>query len=157
MACASVLISIAALIIALYALREARKSNTLPGALEFLGQYRGLATDRRRVIDKLKPNAGEVSDLDPEIRDEVIRVSHYLDQLGFLVEHNLVDAKLVAGFMGDSIVLLWQVLSPFIKTERERRGGGDYQWYFQKLAERMEAMEPARVRRERGWLKRFGS
>ena len=153
MAWASLVISIAALIVAIlsawYALRGARIGNALPGALEFLGQHRDFAPDRRFIAQELTSTADVqlgIAELPEEIRERVVRVSHYLDHLGVLVERDLVDAKLVAGFMGGSIIWLWKVLGPYIEVERERRGE-EYQMYFEDLAVRMQGIEPAKVRR----------
>ena len=146
-ALAGLLVALLAIIVALYALGEARKSNALPGALDFLGQYRDLATDRRLIVDKLDPPHRELSDIPVEIRDEAVRVSHYLDHLGFLVEHDFIDLELVASFMGGSITRLWGLLSEFIGTERERRGGEAYQVYFQKLAQTMREIQASEARR----------
>jgi hypothetical protein len=151
MAFASIVIALVALIVAGYALREARIANALPGALAFLGQYRDLAADRRLIVSELAPELG-MSDIPAEIRDQVDRVSHYLDQLGFLVDHQLVKAEVVAGFMGDSIIRLWKILSPYVEAERQRRGEDDYQRYFENLAETMREIEPAKARAR---LKRF--
>ena len=61
-------------------------------------------------------------------------MSQYLDNLGVLVAHGLLSPELAAGFLGDSALRMWRVLSPFIVRERELRTPPHYQHYFEHLA-----------------------
>ena len=87
-------------------------------------------------------------------------VAHYLNQLGFLVELNVVDAEHVAAIMGPSVLLLWEKLEPYIAAERHKRVGqgrdGGYAEFFERLAEKLERIQPARARRRltdvRWWM-----
>jgi hypothetical protein len=170
MAIATILMAFAALVVAILsawnALREARIGNALPGALDFLGQYREgeLIANREFVARHLPdwdPQEYGISNLPHYVQYTVTPASHYLDHLGVLVEHGLVDARMVAGSMGDSIIRQWNVLEPYIERERELRAGAalrecrkpeDYQWYFEKLAKRMREIGPAEARRRpRRW------
>src|SRR5262245_27543784 len=113
-------------------LREARKANALPTLLEFVQEYRRYEADRRYLLRDLRnehdPKVG-ISGLPNDARERVVRVQHYLDQLGLLVDQQLVDAGAVAGFMGESVLRSWQALSPYITAERDIRGE-DYAEYF---------------------------
>jgi hypothetical protein len=115
--------------------------------LEFLSQYRDTEADRRFIIRELQkaaePELG-ISELPEGIRQRVVNVSHYLDHLGVLVDRELVDATVVYGFMGPSVVRLWSILSPYIEAEAERRREAEYQDYFRRLAIKMNAIQAER-------------
>jgi hypothetical protein len=145
----SVLVSIAAVCAAAAsafyagrALREARKANAVPALLDFVRECRQYEPDRRSVLRHLRdehdPRLG-ISGLPDEAREHVIRVCHYLDQLGILVDQRIVDPEAVAGFMGESILVSWRALAPYIKGERAARKR-DYVSYFEDLAAQVFAL-----------------
>lgn len=73
-------------------------------------------------------------------------LTHLVDNIGLLVAERLVPAELVAGYMGTSILDLWERLAPHIYADREvrRAEGADpgYQFYFEHLAETMKKWIP---------------
>ena len=75
-----------------------------------------------------------------------IQVSLYLDNVGVLVARGLLAPELAAGFLGDSVLRMWRVLSPFIVRERELRTPPHYQHYFEHLAATVQQVDPTRAR-----------
>jgi hypothetical protein len=85
-------------------------------------------------------------------REKVLRVLHYLDHLGLLVDQKLADEKSIGGFIGDAIINLWQSLEPYIRAERakrqrERPDDAQYQLYFEDLAARMSKLDLPEIRK----------
>lgn len=93
----------------------------------------------------LDPAAG-IRALPDDVAQAALRVSHYLDNLGVLVAHGLLDPKLAAGFLGDSTLRLWSQLQPFIARERTLRSPQAYLQYFEHLAVTLHKAQPVRVR-----------
>lgn len=140
--------AVASAVWAWQSVREARRANTVPALVDFFREYRSYEPSRRYVLRDLKsldPQLG-VSELPDEARGHVVTVCHYLDQLGLLVDRRLVEAEAVAGLMGDSILLCWQSLAPYIRQERATRGR-DYAAYFEALVESVWAIGPSAARR----------
>jgi hypothetical protein len=48
----------------------------------------------------------------------VVKLSHYFDHLGVLVQSRVVRPKPVAIYIGGSIGEAWKVLEPYIQSER---------------------------------------
>jgi hypothetical protein len=128
--------------------RESRRANDI-AVLEFLREYREAERSRRYVFRELAtehPSPVRIADLPDKPRDHALTVCHYLDHLGFLVDHRIVDQEGVAGLMGESILRAWEVLAPYIGSEREARGT-DYAAYFEDLAERIRRLDPPTERK----------
>jgi hypothetical protein len=148
---ASIVAASAALVSAFFAglaLREARKAQKVPALLDFVREYRQYEDDRRYVLLQLRdhdPRLG-TSRLPAEARRHVVNVCHYLDHLGSVVRHGLIDLEVVAGLMGESILMSWGALAPYIYKERERRGL-DYAGYFEDLARQVYDIGPKVVRK----------
>ena len=130
-------------------LEQARIANSLPTVANFLREFRETSADRNYIVNEMRrefPVPLPLSDLPDSVRARVLPASHYLDNLGVLVERRLVEPETIAGFLGDSIIALWEALQPFVQAEREKRKG-DYQEYFEDLAARMAALGPAEARK----------
>jgi predicted nucleic acid-binding protein len=87
---------------------EARKANALAAVIDLFREYRSVEMERA-----LRLLASELAQVDPSngmrgLPDNVAAaaslVSQYLDNLGVLVAHGLVDPELTAGFLGDSLL-----------------------------------------------------
>jgi hypothetical protein len=119
-------------------LREARRANDFPQAVNLFREYRDPDTVAARflVLRDLPGIDSEIGiqGLPPEARQAAEKVSHYLDNLGFLVAKDLTKPELAAGFLGGSALRVWTVLRPFIVRERELRQEPRYQEYFEHLA-----------------------
>ena len=127
-------------------LQQAKKANDLPTAIGMFREFRGKREARRIALAELPPGVHPMK----ELRDDVIELIHLLDNIGMLVAEDLVSAELVAGYMGDSVIALWDKLGPSLEADRKRRrdeGESDaFQMYFQYLARRMREVDPAKVR-----------
>jgi len=150
-------IAIAALIVAAIAalisvrqLREATKANAFPAAVDLFREYRNreMVAARRLLSQELPApeNAKAIRDLPDDVAQAALKVSHYLDNLGVLVAHGLLQPELAAGFLGDSTLRLWQQLEPFIVRERALRSPNAYLQYFEHLAATLHEVQPMRVR-----------
>jgi len=130
--------------------REARRANTFPAVLDLLREYRStLEPSRRYVIRDLANEVPDttfgVSELPPSAREHVLAVCRYLDHLGIVVDQGLADPDAVAGYMKESIIRLWERLSPYIRAERIARSQG-YAEYFEDLAVRMADTDATKIR-----------
>jgi len=85
---------------------------------EFKASYGFLLSE---LAKSYPPSSGY--DLLEAVKSHVIRVSHYLDYVGLLVYYRAIRQDLVLGFIGGSITNCWNILSPYIYVERERRSG----------------------------------
>src|SRR5581483_12281856 len=122
--------------------REARRTNDI-AVLEFLREYRAAEPSRRYVFRELAaahPSPVRIADLPDMPREHAFTVCHYLDHLGFLVDHGIIDQEGVAGLLGESVLRAWEVLGPYIRSERDARGT-DYAAYFEDLAERIRRLD----------------
>jgi hypothetical protein len=145
-------ISAAAVLISMRQLRETRKANSFPATVDLFREYRStemvaarrLLRDRATTLDPSKGVRGQPDD----VAQAVLRVGHYLDNLGVQLHYGLIEPELVAGFLGDSTLGLWSVLQPLIVRERELREPSAYLSYFEHLAETLRRLEPPRVRTE---------
>jgi hypothetical protein len=153
---ATVVISAAALVISIISavfayrqLQHARTANALPIVIDLFAEFRQpkLAEARTfvwRSLPAQDPSRGFESIEDPVGRDGVAALANYLDNLGLLVDRGLVDVVLVAGFMGNAIIPLWDKMRPFIDAERARRST-DYMRYFEALVAEIHRASPSAV------------
>jgi hypothetical protein len=141
----ALLVALASAVISFRQLREARKANAFPAAIDLFREFRDPAfvADRRLLLRELQNCDSEqgMSGLPDGIREPAFRVSHYLDNVGVLVAHRLIDPEIAVSFLGASALNLWQALSPFIRRERVLRSYADYQMHFEHLAATVDALE----------------
>jgi hypothetical protein len=131
--------------------REANRANAFPAVLTLLGEYRDdLEPDRRYIVRNLRGDVPDpnlrASELPDEARQHVRRVCEYLDHLGLLVDQGLADDKIVAAFMKESLLRMWDNLAGHIRAERAARDE-PYSEYLEDLVARVSAIDAARVRR----------
>jgi hypothetical protein len=130
------------------AAREARRANAFPSAIDLFREYRNSEmTNARRIVRSQIPDASatRIEDLPAWVAQAVISVSHYFDNLGVLVDHDLLEAELAAGFLGDTVTEMWGLLSPIIRSERQLGSFPHYQRYFESLARHMKEIGPQRA------------
>jgi len=127
-------------------LEQARVANALPTAIELFREFRAMRESRHLALSQLPSTPVPMN----QLPRDVIDLAHLLDNIGMLVAEDLVSAELVAGYMGNSVIALWDKLGPSIEADRKRRrdaGESDaYQEYFEYLARRMEEVDPTKVR-----------
>jgi hypothetical protein len=151
-AIASAVVAVGSVIISWRQLHQARVANLLPTAIGLFREFRNMTGGRHRLSPVLADIDIDVplTKLPLEIRDDALRLAHFLDNLGFLVAEGLVRPEHVAGFLGTAVLDTWQKLGPHIYAERalrrELHASPDYQRYFEDLAERVREVDPTRVR-----------
>lgn len=169
MATAALLVSITSALAAflaagfsMYQLRQSRVANAFPSVIDMFREYRSrhVSYARTQVFTRLRTtdDPAAVSQLPTDLRQHVLTVCHYLDNLGVLVSEGLMDTKIAARFLGNTAVSLWDRMQPHIEAERRLRveqgqpGGGDYLRYFEDLAVTLKASNPEH---QRSTLKRW--
>jgi hypothetical protein len=134
-----------------------RKGIALPGYLEFFQEYRQYEPDRRYVILDLCEHDKRlgVAGLPAEARKHVVNVCHYLDHLGFLVHRRMISLDAVERLMGDSVLVTWGALRPYIGCERAERDR-PYAAYYEDLVAKVYARKNrARWRLGKGFHERY--
>ncbi|MBP2183900.1 DUF4760 domain-containing protein [Amycolatopsis magusensis] len=162
---AALTISIIALLVSILAVRRqiqlSRHSNSIPLLVDLFREHRGeyLAQVRHLVVHDLSASAlsNGLAGLPADQRRQVRDLVWFYDNLGAFVVHKIVDAQLVVGYLGGSVVDVWKKLLPLIEADRVSRktaGRTDHEaWleYFQYL---YEAAESELARRSKGKLAR---
>jgi hypothetical protein len=155
----TLIIAIGALIVASFAalvsvrqLWEARKANVFPAVVTLFSQYREpeMIRARRALSQGLseieQPCA--IHDLPDDVARAPLEVANYLENVGLLMQLDLIDPRIVVGFMGGSAERIWDELAAFIALERESRPEGLYLEYFEHLAATIRELRPMEVRSE---------
>ena len=157
LAIAALVVSAVTVIAVARQVTEAKKSNTLPTAIDLFREYRSIEMERaRRLLADQMPRLDTtrgMQGLPEDVAVAAAQVSHYLDNLGLLVARGLVDPELATGFLGENILRTWQDLSPFILRERELRSQSNYQPYFEHLVATVQQIAPVQAHAN---LRRFG-
>jgi hypothetical protein len=103
-------VSVAAVVLAYRQLAQAKIANALPVVLGLLDDFSDTRAERHFIIHDLSSFEASkgVWGLPGAEREKVLRVLHYLDHLGLLVDQKLANEKAIGGFIGDAIISLWQ-------------------------------------------------
>jgi hypothetical protein len=123
---------------------ETGKAAQLAAAIEVTREYREERLRKARVLIRSLPErtpGDRLIDLDAEQQDAAFAVSHYLDNLGALVVHDLLTPDAARTFLGSSAIEMWKILAPYIYAERERTGFRIYQIHFEHLAWVMDSID----------------
>lgn len=155
---AAVTISIVALATSVFlgwkALTLSRQSNTMPVLIDLFREHRSerLADARHFVHHQL----GEydltkgLSELPEEKQTLVRELAWFYDNLGSLVTHGIIDVAPVSGYLGVSVLAVWEKMRPLIETERIRRQDSRdpqrWQIYFENLYHLIQEMPPEKAR-----------
>ncbi|MGB2570299.1 DUF4760 domain-containing protein [Micromonospora citrea] len=135
----------------------ARHNNSLPVLIDLFREHRSdrLADARRFVhsgLDKCDLSQG-FAGLPEEEREMVRDLAWYYDNLGALVLHEVVDVEIVAGYLGGSVVAVWEKISPLIEAERLKRADDPdprrWQEYFENLRFLVQEVPPSKARGSR--------
>ena len=153
-AAGSALLALVAIVVSLFVARSqnslARREQLFPVVGELLSEFRASEFKRRLVYIETQLSL----DCPPDTRGsytmthsafETIRPAmSYFNNIGLLVFHKTVAPETVSSLMGGSIVNAWQVLAPYIYSERHRRGDDpNYYGYFEHLAVVVRELGPS--------------
>jgi hypothetical protein len=145
----AIVVSLAAVAISWRQLREARRTNSFPAALDLFREYRSLEMVQARALLRSDlagyPADQGIRELPGAVGHAARKVSHYLDNLGVLVDNGLMDPQLAAGFLGNNVIEMWDALAPFIRADRARGPVRGYQRYFESLVVAVEKANPDEV------------
>lgn len=100
-----------------------RQANHLPAYLSLLNEFRSREFNDhfRYVCDQLRqdhdPQLG-ISGLPPEAREAFYDVAYFLQNFVALRKLSIVDGRVLTTMNG-RIVLVWDAIEPFVKSERE--------------------------------------
>jgi hypothetical protein len=144
---AALTISLVAILVSVVAVRRqiqlSRHSNSIPMLVDLFREHRSdyLAQVRRYVVYELSTSdlGNGLAGLPDEQRRHVRDLLWFYDNLGAFVVYEIVDAPLVTGYLGGSVIDAWEKLLPLIDAERANRaaaGRTDHKhWleYFQYL------------------------
>ena len=131
--------------------RSARNSSLAPITVNLFNEYRSQPfKESLHFVVATLPNEHPASGvgfygLPYEERLHVVRVSQFFDHMGHLVANGFVDERIVASFLGDTVLRVWSVLSEYIDEEEKIRGD-EYQVFFRYLASRVSRADPRKTR-----------
>ena len=161
----SVFALLISIFVALRQFRLGRETNTLPVLVDLFREHRGpRLAEARAVVRQLQEDQvdlkGGLSSLPRHEREMVRELAWFYDNVGVLVAHKVVLADPIIGYLGGSVVAVWETLEPLIAEERRARSGLPdalpWQEYFEMLYKLAKGESPAMAReRARGW--KFGS
>lgn len=145
-------------------LRLSQHANALPVAVDLFREHRSvrLAQARTFVHEEL-PSCDlsrGLAGLPAEGRDLMRELAWYYDNLGALVTHGLVGIEPVSGYLGGSVISVWEHMEPLVTAERARRAHNAlpdpnrWQEYFENLY-RLVLETPAEQARARTRLWRL--
>jgi hypothetical protein len=122
--------------------RVGEKALTLPTLIDLLREHRSIELTRARKFAAEELPAFDVvprglAALPVEDRDRLQHLMWFYDQLGVLVAHDVIDADAVIGYLGGSVLWVWEAVRPLVEAERARRrtegDPGRYQEYFENF------------------------
>jgi hypothetical protein len=162
-----VLVSVVALrvsgLVSVRQLRLTEHANTLPVLVDLFREHRSARlAQARQVVYEQSPTwdlSAGLEGLPESERDLVRELAWFYDNLGALVTHGVVDIEPVSGYLGGSVISVWERLEPLVQAERVKRARNDlpdpnrWQEYFENLyldrgiAARHRHVERARQRR----------
>lgn len=119
----SVLIAFAALVVAgttgFIALRTSRQANSLAILVHLFEEFRNKHVEARTWLTEQSDDPHRsVSGCYNTLPESVVRLSHYLDNVGLLVYQGVVSRRVVGSFVGGASIHAWRVLKPYCIVER---------------------------------------
>ena len=149
----ALLMSGGAIYITLLQTKIARHSNLLPIAVDMFREYRSdeFKDANMFVLTEMAvycENPVPFSEIPENALTHVRTVSHFYDNIGLLIDKGIIDQEMVIDFMGLGAKNTWEVLEPFIRLERMKRGDPTgrigYQEYFEDMISRVIEDPPFR-------------
>ncbi|MFI5795085.1 hypothetical protein [Streptomyces sp. NPDC051677] len=143
-------------LVSLRQLRLSQHANALPVVVDLFREHRSarLAQARTFVHEELPAcnSALGLAGLPEEGRDLVRELAWYYDNLGALVAHGVVDIEPVSGYLGGSVISVWERMEPLVRAERTRRVENSlpdpdrWQVYFENLYHLVREAPPEQAR-----------
>lgn len=123
------------------ALIQDRRATQLAAAIDLLREYRSseMREARRKIHHFAYEDGSKLEDLKDGDREAVELVGHYLDNVGLLVEHELLSIGPARAFLGGSALVMWEKLELIIRAERTKGGlRSSYQAHFEDFVAQMD-------------------
>nr|WP_024126085.1 hypothetical protein [Streptomyces sp. FR1]AHE38703.1 Hypothetical protein pFRL2_28c [Streptomyces sp. FR1] len=137
-------------------LRLSHHANALPVVVDLFREHRSVRLARARTFVHEELPACDLSlglaGLPEEGRDLVRELGWYYDNLGALVAHGVVDVEPVSGYLGGSVISVWEQMEPLVRAERARRmqkslpDPDRWQAYFETLYHLVRETPPEQAR-----------
>lgn len=131
-------------------------ANSVPVLIELFREHRSdyLAQIRSMLHKEGLPEdvEGGLVSLPAEKGKQIRDLMWFYDNLGVLVMHGLVDVRPISGYLGGSVLEVWQIVTPLVLAEREvRRRSGQpdpdrWQQYFELLYNAVKVDSPTAAR-----------
>ncbi|MFW9990781.1 MAG: DUF4760 domain-containing protein [Candidatus Odinarchaeota archaeon] len=141
----SFIVAFVALIVSIWLSKEQNKiSSSMPLVVDMFKEFRSkeFKKSAEYILTELesatKPEKG-VHELDNEPKSHIETVSHFFNNIGLLVEKNLVDEDLVIDYLGGSAEEHWVILEPYIKKQRDLNKKPNYQRQFEWLINKIRS------------------
>jgi hypothetical protein len=132
-------------------LGASRNSDSTLVLIELLKEFRSpeMLSDRARIIRELDSGrfdpSGGFRGLPDDMRMSVERVSHFFDQVGLLIAHDLAPADALISFFGIGAMQYWQRLHDYLISERRLRDPAKYQEYFEIFVNLCDRRDPVKL------------
>ncbi|MEU7578538.1 hypothetical protein AB0B50_13115 [Streptomyces sp. NPDC041068] len=137
-------------------LRLTEHTNTLPVLVDLFREHRSMRMARaREVVFEQLPEWDLSAGMEglPEAERNLIReLAWFYDNLGALVTHGVVDIEPVSGYLGGSVISVWERMEPLVRVERAKRAHNAlpdpsrWQEYFENLYHLVRKMPPPQAR-----------
>ncbi|MFE0174303.1 hypothetical protein ACFWZ2_18475 [Streptomyces sp. NPDC059002] len=137
-------------------LRLTEHANTLPVVVDLFREHRSVRLARaRQVVFEQLPTWDLSNGMEalPETERNLIReLAWYYDNLGALITHGVVDIEPVSGYLGGSVISVWEQMEPLVRVERAKRAQhalpdpNRWQEYFENLYHLVREMPPSQAR-----------
>ena len=131
-----------------------RQSKTMPVLIDLFREHRSerLADARYFVQHELAEYdlTKGLSELPAEKQTLTRELAWFYDNLGALVTHGIIDVSPLSGYLGVSVLAVWEKMRPLIETERIKRQDSldpqRWQIYFENLYHLIQEMPPEKAR-----------
>ncbi len=157
---AALVVSVVALgvsgVVSLRQLRLTQHANTLPVLVDLFREHRSVRLARAREVAFSQLPGWDLSagmEGLPETERTLLRdLAWFYDNLGALVTHGVVDVEPVSGYLGGSVVAVWERMEPLVRVERAKRAENAlpdpdrWQVYFENLYHLVRSMPPEQAR-----------
>ncbi|MEU6765033.1 hypothetical protein ABZ916_21175 [Streptomyces sp. NPDC046853] len=143
-------------LVSLRQLKLSQHANALPVVVDLFREHRTVRLGQARTFVHEELPAYDLSlglaGLPEEGRGLVRELGWYYDNLGALVAHGVVDIEPVSGYLGGSVLSVWEHMEPLVRAERARRRQSAlpdperWQAYFENLYHLVKEMPAERAR-----------